>query len=131
MRKTSKLTVWIVVLIMIIMAAVTLYNSGDVSSTIGYSQFEQSWRDNQVATANVNVSKDLISGTMRNGSKYNVVVPTETFNQLLTQYSSTNTAVIQFQQTNSSSAWISVVPTILMVVVFLVFFFMRFIFTLL
>ena len=124
MRKTSKLTVWIVVLIMIIMAAVTLYNSGDVSSTIGYSQFEQSWRDNQVATANVNVSKDLISGTMRNGSKYNVVVPTETFNQLLTQYSSTNTAVIQFQQTNSSSAWISVVPTILMVVVFLVFFFM-------
>ena len=46
MRKTSKLTVWIVVLIMIIMAAVTLYNSGDVSSTIGYSQFEQSWRDN-------------------------------------------------------------------------------------
>ena len=119
MRKTSKLTVW-----MIIMAAVTLYNSGDVSSTIGYSQFEQSWRDNQVATANVNVSKDLISGTMRNGSKYNVVVPTETFNQLLTQYSSTNTAVIQFQQTNSSSAWISVVPTILMVVVFLVFFFM-------
>ena len=101
MRKTSKLTVWIVVLIMIIMAAVTLYNSGDVSSTIGYSQFEQSWRDNQVATANVNVSKDLISGTMRNGSKYNVVVPTETFNQLLTQYSSTNTAVIQFQQTNS------------------------------
>lgn len=124
MRKTSKLTVWIVVLIMIIMAAVTLYNSGDVSSTIGYSQFEQSWRDNQVATANVNVSKDLISGTMRNGSKYNVVVPTETFNQLLTQYSSTNTAVIQFQQTNSSSAWISVVPTILMIVVFLVFFFM-------
>ena len=124
MRKTSRLTVWIVVLIMIIMAAVTLYNSGDVSSTIGYSQFEQSWRDNQVATANVNVSKDLISGTMRNGSKYNVVVPTETFNQLLTQYSSTNTAVIQFQQTNSSSAWISVVPTILMVVVFLVFFFM-------
>ena len=124
MRKTSKLTVWIVVLIMSIMAAVTLYNSGDVSSTIGYSQFEQSWRDNQVATANVNVSKDLISGTMRNGSKYNVVVPTETFNQLLTQYSSTNTAVIQFQQTNSSSAWISVVPTILMVVVFLVFFFM-------
>ena len=124
MRKTSKLTVWIVVLIMIIMAAVTLYNSGDVSSTIGYSQFEQSWRDNQVATANVNVSKDLISGTMRNGSKYNVVVPIETFNQLLTQYSSTNTAVIQFQQTNSSSAWISVVPTILMVVVFLVFFFM-------
>ena len=124
MRKTSKLTVWIVVLIMIIMAAVTLYNSGDVSSTIGYSQFEQSWRDNQVATANVNVSKDLISGTMRNGSKYNVVVPTETFNQLLTQYSSTNTAVIQFQQTNSSSAWISAVPTILMVVVFLVFFFM-------
>ena len=124
MRKTSKLTVWIVVLIMIIMAAVTLYNSGDVSSTIGSSQFEQSWRDNQVATANVNVSKDLISGTMRNGSKYNVVVPTETFNQLLTQYSSTNTAVIQFQQTNSSSAWISVVPTILMVVVFLVFFFM-------
>ncbi|MGV3152839.1 ATP-dependent zinc metalloprotease FtsH [Sarcina ventriculi] len=124
MRKTSKLTVWIVVLIMIIMAAITLYNSGDVSSTIGYSQFEQSWRDNQVATANVNVSKDLISGTMRNGSKYNVVVPTETFNQLLTQYSSTNTAVIQFQQTNSSSAWISVVPTILMVVVFLVFFFM-------
>ena len=124
MRKTSKLTVWIVVLIMIIMAAVTLYNSGDVSSTIGYSQFEQSWRDNQVATANVNVSKDLISGTMRNGSKYNVVVPTETFNQLLTQYSSTNTAVIQFQQTNSSSAWISVAPTILMVVVFLVFFFM-------
>ncbi len=124
MRKTSRLTVWIVVLIMIIMAAVTLYNSGDVSSTIGYSQFEQSWRDNQVATANVNVSKDLISGTMRNGSKYNVVVPIETFNQLLTEYSSTNTAVIQFEQTSSSSAWISIIPTVLMVVVFLVFFFM-------
>ena len=124
MRKTSKLTVWIVVLIMIIMAAVTLYNSGDVSSTIGYSQFEQSWRDNQVATANVNVSKDLISGTMRNGSKYNVVVPTVTFNQLLTEYSSSNTAVIQFEQTSSSSAWISIIPTILMIVVFLVFFFM-------
>ncbi len=39
--------------------------------------------------------------------KYNVVVPTETFNRLLTQYSrATDTAVIQFQQTNSSSAWI-------------------------
>ncbi|MDO4535525.1 MAG: ATP-dependent zinc metalloprotease FtsH [Clostridium perfringens] len=124
MRKTSRLTVWIVVLIMIIMAAVTLYNSGDVSSTIGYSQFEQSWRDNQVATANISVDKDLISGTMRNGSKYNVIVPIETFNQMLTEYSSTNTATIQFEQTSSSSAWISIIPTVLMVVVFLVFFFM-------
>ncbi len=124
MRKTSRLTAWIVVLIIIIMAAVTLYNSGDVSSTIGYSQFEQSWRDNQVATANISVDKDLISGTMRNGSKYNVIVPIETFNQLLTEYSSTNTATIQFEQTGSSSAWISIIPTVLMVVVFLVFFFM-------
>ena len=124
MRKTSRLTAWIVVLIVIIMAAVTLYNSGDVTSTIGYSQFEQSWRDNQVATANVSVNKDLISGTMRNGSKYNVIVPIETFNQMLTEYSSTNTATIQFEQTSSSSAWISIIPTVLMVVVFLVFFFM-------
>ncbi|MGL5243618.1 MAG: ATP-dependent zinc metalloprotease FtsH [Sarcina sp.] len=122
MKKMSSLTAWIVIFFLIIMAAYAFYRGGEVKSNISYSSFEQKWKNNEVEKVTVVEEKDLIEGVLKDGKSFNTYAPAETFSQLMK--SAPNAVDVTFEPPANMSGWFQIIPTILMLVVFLSFFFM-------
>ncbi|GIM30176.1 ATP-dependent zinc metalloprotease FtsH [Clostridium polyendosporum] len=122
MKKFSSLTAWIVVMIMVIVSAVFLVKSGDVGSNIPYSEFQQKWISDEVKSIRVKQDKMTIEGTLSSGKNFSTFVPVETLNILLKENYKPNVTVL-FEPPTNISAWVQIIPTILVIVLFLAFFF--------
>ncbi|GKU26154.1 ATP-dependent zinc metalloprotease FtsH [Clostridium folliculivorans] len=122
MKKFSSLTAWVVVMIMVVISAVFLVKSGEAGSTIPYSDFQQKWIGDQVKSIQVKQDKMTVEGTLTNNKTFNTVVPVETLNILLANNNKPNVKV-SFELPTNISVWVQIIPTVLVIFLFIAFFF--------
>jgi cell division protease FtsH len=122
MKKISSLTAWVLVMIMVVVSAFFLVKSSEAGSTIPYSDFQQKWIGDQVKSIQVKQDKMTVEGTLTNNKTFNTVVPVETLNILLANNNKPNVKV-SFELPTNISVWVQIIPTVLVVFLFIAFFF--------
>ena len=123
MKKYSSATVWIFVIVILFLSATFLWNTGKMADEISYSDFQQKWINNEVESIVVQPDKMLISGKTTDNKQFNTYAPEEMVQMLMLQNPKDNIRV-DFKQPSNSSLWISLIPTLLIMVLLFVFFFM-------
>ncbi|WP_160680778.1 ATP-dependent zinc metalloprotease FtsH [Clostridium sp. C8-1-8] len=122
MKKFSSLTAWILIMVMVVVAAVFLAKSEEAGSTIPYSEFQQKWISDQVKSIQVKQDKMTVEGTLTNNKNFNTVVPVETLNILLANNNKPNVKVA-FELPTNISVWVQIIPTVLIIFLLIAFFF--------
>lgn len=124
MKKFSSATAWIVVLIMVILAALALAESGKSSNAIGFDQFQKQWIDNNVKSIKVKDDRMTVEGTLKNGSSFVTIVPSERLFQFFAQYPKNGDVKELYDLPTNVPAWIQIIPTVLLIVMLLAFWFL-------
>lgn len=119
MKKYSSAAVWIVTLAVLIFASVALWETGNKSDTISYSSFQQKWNSNEITSIYVREDDMTIEGVMNNNQKFITYAPETMLTKLISE-NPKNNVKIEFEKPSNSGAWLSIIPTVLMVVLFLV-----------
>lgn len=123
MKKYSSAAVWIVCSVMLILAALTMWQTGKGSNDIAYSAFEQKWSANQIESIVIKEDKMTIEGMTTDNKTFITYAPSEFINSLMKDQPKADVKVV-FDKPSNNSAWIAtLIPSILLVVVFLVFLF--------
>lgn len=123
MKKYSSAAVWIVCSVMLVLAAVTMWETGKGSNEIAYSAFEQKWNANEIESIIVKEDKMTIEGKTTDNKTFSTNVPSEIFSSLMKEHPKEDVKVV-FAKPSNNSAWIAtLVPSILLVVIFLAFLF--------
>lgn len=123
MKKYSSATVWIFVILILFLSATFLWNSGKMADEISYSDFQQKWVNDEIESIMVHPDKMLISGKTRDSKQFNTYAPSEMVQMLMAQTPKDDIRV-DFKQPSNSSVWISIIPTVMIMVLLFVFFFM-------
>ena len=122
MKKFSSLTAWILLMIIIASSAIFLVKNGETGSNIPYSEFQQKWINNEIKSIHVKQDKMTIDGVLSNNKNFNTIAPTEILDNLMKDSPKDNVKVT-FEQPTNISMWVSIIPTILTIVLFLGLFF--------
>ncbi len=123
MKKYSSAAVWIVCSVMLVLAAVTMWQTGKGSNDIAYSAFEQKWNANEIESLTIKESEMKIEGVTRDNKSFITFAPSEFINSLMQNEPRSDVKVV-FSPPSNNTTWIAtLIPTVLLVVVFLVFLF--------
>lgn len=123
MKKYSSAAVWIVCTVMLVLAALTMWQSGKNSSDIAYSSFVQKWNSNEIQSIVVKEDKMTVEGKTNDGKAFTTYVPSQLINSLIDENPNENVKVA-FDAPSNNSTWMPIVlPCILFAGVILVFMF--------
>ncbi|SHJ70459.1 membrane protease FtsH catalytic subunit [Clostridium amylolyticum] len=123
MKKFSSVTAWIVVLVMVVLAAFVLVEGGKGSNTIPFNEFQQKWQNNEIKSIQVKEDKMMVEGTLVNGNSFSTNVIPERFIQFIGQNPKTEVKEVYVPPT-SVPAWVQLIPTVLLIVMLLAFWFL-------
>ncbi|MGL5868244.1 ATP-dependent zinc metalloprotease FtsH [Clostridium chrysemydis] len=118
-KKHSSAAMYIVILVVIVFASVALWESGNKSETISYSSFQNKWNTDQITSIYVHEDSMTVDGVMKGDKKFTTIVPQTLLSDLMTK-TPKEAVKVEFEPLSNSGAWLSLVPTILTVVLFLV-----------
>lgn len=124
MKKFSSATAWILVIIMVILAALALVETGKNDNLINFNQFQKQWIDNNVQKVEVKEDKMTVTGTLKNGSQFETIVPLETLNNFMDKYDKKGDVQITFTKPAAIPMWVQYLPTILLILMLLAFWFL-------
>ena len=119
MKKYSSAAVWIVTIAVLVFAAFAMWETGNKSETISYSSFQQKWNANEVSSIYVHENDMTIDGVLTDGKKFVTIAPEAVISKMVTE-NPKSAVKVDFEKPSNSGAWISLIPTVLMVVLFLV-----------
>ena len=123
MKKYSSAAVWIVCTVMLVLAALTMWQNGKTSSDIAYSTFIQKWDSKEIQSIIVREDKMTVEGKTSDGKSFTTYVPSQLINSLIEQKTNEDVKV-SFEAPSSNSTWMPVVlPCILFAGVILLFMF--------
>ncbi len=124
MKKFSSATAWIIVLIMVILAALAWVETGKSGNTIAFNEFQKHWIDKDVKTIRVKEDKMTVEGTLNNGTNFVTIVPSERLYQFMNQYPNTGAVKEIYEPPTNVPAWVQIIPTVLLIVMLLAFWFL-------
>lgn len=123
MKKYSSAAVWIVCTVMLVLAALTMWQNGKTSSDIAYSTFIQKWDSKEIQSIIVREDKMTVEGKTSDGKSFTTYVPSQLINSLIEQKPNEDVKM-SFEAPSSNSTWMPVVlPCILFAGVILLFMF--------
>ena len=124
MKKYSSAAVWIVCTVMLVLAALTMWQSGKTASDITYSSFVQKWESDEIQSIVVKEDKMTVEGKTNDGKTFTTYVPSQLINSLIEEKPNENIK-IAFDAPSNNSTWMPIVlPCILFAGVILIFMFM-------
>ena len=122
MKKFSSATAWILVLVMVVLAAYAIVGKGNRSNVIAFNEFQQKWLNNEVKSVAYDEENMVVEGTLTDGKAFSTNVIGERYVQFISE--NPNTAVVEtYVPPTSVPAWIQLIPTVLLVVMLLAFWF--------
>ena len=122
MKKNSSSAIWIILLVVMVVAAATVWQSKGGPEYIPYSSFQQKWKSGDIQSITVKEDKMLIQGKTSDNKVFITYAPSDVMVSLMSEFPSDDTR-IEFESPSNSGAWLSVIPTILLVISVLVFIF--------
>ena len=87
MKKSfSKITAWIVIVVMVFIVGLFYFESIKTERTIPYSKFEQYWINDEVQSIKISEGSLAIEGTLKNREQFVTIVPQNRLNLLFDKY---------------------------------------------
>jgi cell division protease FtsH len=124
MKKFSSITAWIVVLIIVIFAALALVETGKNVSTINFNEFQKQWVGKNISSFKVSEDRMTVTGQLKDGATYETIVPSERLFQFIQQNPNNGDVKEIYTKPASIPLWIQYLPTILLILLFVAFWFM-------
>ncbi|WP_270564497.1 ATP-dependent zinc metalloprotease FtsH [Clostridium beijerinckii] len=123
MKKYSSAAVWIVCSVMLILAAVTMWQTGKGSNEITYSAFIQKWNANEIESILVKEDSMTIEGKTTDNKSFVTIAPGELVSSLIVNQPKLDVKVV-FEKPSNNATWIAtLLPVILMAVFIFIFLF--------
>lgn len=122
MKKNSGSAVYLVILVMLVLVAVSFLSSQSSTNTIPYSKFEKMWDSDQISNIKIVEDKMKVEGTTKSKESFTTNVPSEVVTKLITENPKSDVRV-DFAEQSNVGAWISMIPIVIAVVLCLVFLF--------
>ena len=123
MKKYSSAAVWIVCSVMLVLAAVTMWQTGKNSSDIAYSAFIQKWNANEIESVVIKEDSMTIEGKTTDNKAFVAIVPRELVSSLIENQPKSDVQVV-FEKPSNNATWIAtLLPVIFMAVIIFIFLF--------
>ena len=123
MKKFSSLMVWLVVFVLIILAAVTFADTGKSGSAIPFNEFQQKWKEDKIKSFKVKDDNMTVEGKYTDNKAYVTVVPSTRLFQFIGANPKDNIQEV-YEPPTSLPGWINIIPSFIFMVLIIVFFFM-------
>jgi cell division protease FtsH len=122
MKKISSASVWFVVLVLVIFAALAFNGSNNNVSNISVDKFQEHWVKKEIKTVQVKEDK-TVEGQLNDGSQYETVVPLERLLQVMEKYPNEKVKETYIKPA-TMPMWLQIVPTLLIILMLVAFWFM-------
>lgn len=121
-KKNSSSALWIIVLFVLVFAAFTIWQTKGTTDSIPFSLFQEKWKSNEIESIVIRQDKMQVQGKTRDNKIFTANAPDEMINSLLKD-SPRSDVKIEYEAPSNNVAWLSIIPVVLLVVLFLVFLF--------
>jgi len=124
MKKISSTTAWVIVFFMVIIAALMLVRTNQTSTIINFDQFQKNWTDNTIKSFQVKEDQMSVSGTLKNGTTYETVVPSARLFQFIQDHPKSADVQEIYLKPATIPMWLQYLPTVLLILMLVGFWFM-------
>lgn len=124
MKKFSSATAWVIVFVLVILAALMLVRTNESSAAISFNQFQKYWLDNNIKSFEVKEDKMTLQGTLKDGTRYETVVPSERLFQFIGEHPKNGDVQEVYVKPATVPMWIQYLPTVLLILMLVALWFM-------
>jgi len=124
MKKISSATAWVVVFIFVLFAALLLSKTNETSTAMNFNDFQKSWISNNVKSFQVKDDKMTVTGTLKDGTQYETIVPSERLFQFIGENPKNGDVTEIYVKPATAPLLLQYLPTILLVLMLVGFGFM-------
>ena len=124
MKKFSSATVWAAVFILVIVAAMLLLKTNESSTSISFNDFQKYWLSNDIKSFQLREDKMTVQGSLKNGTAYETVVPSERLFQFIGQHPKDGEIQEMYVKPATIPMWVQYLPTVLVILLLVAFWFM-------
>ena len=124
MKKITSITAWIAVFIFVLLAALMLTRTTETVTTINFNDFQKDWINKDITSFTMQDDEMTVDGTLKDGTKFETIVPSERLFQFIGEYPSNGTVQETYVKPPETPAWLTYLPTILLVLMLVGFWFM-------
>lgn len=124
MKKFSSATIWVLVLVLVILSALSLLSSSGTLKEISVNEFEQHMANQEVEAVKASYDVSTASGKLADGTEFTVNIIQKRFVEILEKYPNPN-MIEEYEAPVTLPLWARILPTLLvigMVVLFWVMF---------
>ena len=115
---------YILIIIIIYMFVLIIQNAEPAKDRLSYTQLLESIESGKIKEVTVSDSNgtSIVAGKYSDGKKFEAVVPSSEFNQQAQDFAERNLLNVRYEIKSGASAWLSILPSIVLIVLFIVFF---------
>ena len=124
LKKFSSATLWLVVLIVVVFAAVALLGEGRNSNTLTVNEFEKAYKEEKLKSMEISEDRMIVTGEHKDKGTYQAVVPYERLLQIIAKYPNVDDIKETYTKPTRVPFWIQYLPTILLIVMLVAFWFL-------
>ena len=124
MKKISSTTAWVIVFVMVIIAALLLVRTNQTSTIINFDQFQKDWTNNTIKSFQVKEDQMSVSGTLKDGTAYETVVPSARLFQFMKDHPKSADVAEIYLKPATIPMWLQYLPTVLLILMLVGFWFM-------
>ena len=124
MKKFSSATAWVIVFVLVILAALMLVRTNEGATAISFNEFQKYWLENKVTSFEVREDKMTVVGALKDGQQYETVVPSERLFQFIGEHPKDGSVKEIYVKPAAVPMWIQYLPTVLLILMLVAFWFM-------
>ncbi|MHC6181417.1 ATP-dependent zinc metalloprotease FtsH [Clostridium sp. JNZ X4-2] len=124
MKKFSSATAWVIVFILVILAALLLVRTNDNAVSISFNDFQKDWLSNNIKSFQLREDKMTVQGSLKNGTAYETVVPSERLFQFIGEHPKDGEVQEMYVKPATMPMWVQYLPTVLVILMLVAFWFM-------
>ena len=113
MKKKSSIAVWTIILV--ISALIMFPKTDKTSKTINFNEFQSNWTNDTIKSFVVKDDGMSVSGTLKNGTTYNTIVPSARLFQFIKDNPKRPAIAETYLKPSNSLIWLQVLPNLLFI----------------
>jgi cell division protease FtsH len=123
-KKFSSATAWVIVFILVILAALMLVRTNDNPTTITFNEFQKDWLDSNIKSFQLREDNMTVVGTLKDGTQYETIVPSERLFQFIGEHPKNGDVQESYVKPATVPMWVQYLPTVLLILMLVAFWFM-------
>ncbi len=115
---------YILIIIIIYMFVLIIQNAEPVKEKLSYTQLVTEIESGRITEVTVSTSDgtSIVTGKIANTKRFEAIVPSDEFNERVQDYIDRDRLNVKYE-IKTATAWLSILPSIVLIVIFVVFFF--------